>query len=425
MSDQRRITVVLGDMQLPVGELIFEYDRGRQHSVFRYDQRWLDNPDNFALSPFMPLESGWTAFSGEGRYSLPDPLSDTAPDKWGRSVIQAHRGGRLTELEILLESNDETRLGALRYIDEQGEVRSTDVPTVPRMTSLVDLRRLNENFERAGADRSKIARDLRGSGDSLGGARPKSAIYDGDALAIAKYTSWRDDLPVEQMEVATLNLAKTVGIRASQARIELPNSELPVAIIHRFDRSGVKRKHYISGHSFLNMRDSQDPVYYTDLADIMRGNCGNGEQALGEIRELYRRVMFMILVSNTDDHMKNHGFLMTGRNRWALSPAFDINPQPDRHKMLKTGISEISGFEPSIQALVESAPFFDISEDEASTLAIKMATTIRERWREMCQSVGMSTANIDRYVPAFDHGEMRSALNMAKARVPATGSKRR
>ena len=417
MSVQRRIKVVLGVEQHYVGDLVFEEAQGRQHSVFRYHDSWLENRLSFALTPFMPLQSGWIPFSGEGRYSLPDAFSDTAPDNWGRSVIRAHLGRGANELEILLSANDETRTGALRYIDESGTIKSTDVPPVPRMPTLVDLRRLNERFEKGAGDLAQIARELRGTGDSLGGARPKSAIYDGNVLAIAKYTSARDELPVEQMEVATLMLASELGLRAATARIELPRSTRPVAIIQRFDRAGKRRMHYVSGRSFLNMRDSDEPVYYTDLVDVMRSNCGSGEQTLREIRELFRRVMFMILVSNTDDHMKNHGFLLSGPNRWVLSPAFDINPQPSRHKQLKTGISELSGFEPSIEALVESAPFFEIEQKDATTMACQMATNIRDRWRERCEKVGMPAFKIELYTPAFDHREMDVAIAMGRTQM--------
>ncbi len=412
MSEKRHIRVVLGEEQHYVGDLIFETNRGRSHSVFKYHDQWLNNPLKFALSPVMPLQYGWTSYSGDGRYSLPNPISDTSPDNWGRSIVQSDLGRNTTEIEILLAANDETRTGALRYMDEDGIIQSTTAPPVPRIPTLIDLRRLNERFERGGIDASKIARELRGSGDSLGGARPKSAIYDGDALSLAKYTSDRDSLPIEQMEVATLNLASKVGVRASAARVELADSARPVAIIQRFDRIAQGRVHYISGRSFLDLRETSQPVYYTDLVDAMRRNCGDANQTVAEIHELFKRVMFMILVSNTDDHMKNHGFLHTGADRWVLSPAFDINPQPDRHKQLNTGISELVGFNPSIEALIESAPLFDMETSDATLMATMMSRTIKESWRSACRDVGMSSRDIDRYEPAFIHHEMDVALTM-------------
>lgn len=412
MNGTRRINVVLGEEQHLVGELIFEANQGRQHSVFRYHEQWLENQIKFALTPFMPLQTGAVPFSGDGPHSLPDVIADSAPDNWGRSVIQAYLGRGTSELEILLAANDETRSGALRYMDEQGEIQSTNTPPVPRMPTLVDLRRLNQRFEKGEGDVTQIARELRGTGDSLGGARPKSAIYDGDVLAIAKYTSERDTMPVEQMEVATLNLARAVGLRASEARIELQDSPYPVAIIQRFDRTPDGRIHFVSGRSFLNTRGSTTPVYYTDLVEVMRGNCGSSEQTLSEMLELYRRVMFTILVSNTDDHMKNHGFLYAGHDRWVLSPAFDINPQPYRQPQLKTGISEISDFEPSIEALVEAAPFFEIDQTDAARMVFDMATIIQERWRGLAQDVGMSQRQIIQYERAFNHRETAIAMKL-------------
>ncbi len=149
----------------------------------------------------------------------------------------------------------------------------------------------------------------------------------------------------------------------------------------------------------------------------MRGNCGEGEHALAEILELYRRAMFTILVSNKDDQLKNHGFLHIGGFRWALSPAFDVNPQPYRQKQLKTGISELSGFEPSIKALIEASPLFDIEEGDSSSMVFSMAQTIRARWRELCTEVGMTSRAIDQYSPAFDHREMDVALRIGQVKV--------
>ncbi len=417
MSKKRRIQVVLGETQHIVGELIFIENPLRPHSAFSYDETWIANPTAFALSPSLKLTSGWVSFSGRGRNVLPSPIADAAPDNWGRSVIQASMGRVPSELEFLLSVNDRARTGALRFVDENKEVRSTDTPPVPRTPSLVDLRRLNQHFESRDCDVQKVARELRGGGDSIGGARPKSAVYDRTTLSIAKYSSVKDDLPVERMEVATLRLAKDVGIRASTARLELENSTHPIAIIHRFDREGENRVPYISGRSFIDLRDDDDPVYYTDLVDVMRGSCGNGEQTLAELKELYRRVLFTILVSNTDDHMKNHGFLWTQPGRWSLSPAFDINPQPFGRTHLKTGISELSGLQPSIQAAIEVAPLFEIEEQIASRMVFEMATKIQNTWRRKCAQVGMTDRDILNYEPAFVHSEMKIALNLAKVSV--------
>lgn len=407
---------------LEVGELIFDENPSRPHSVFSYDDNWLDNPTAFALSPAMKLASGPVAFSGSGRNVLPSPLADAAPDNWGRSVIQEALGYVPSELEFLLCANDHTRVGALRFINENNQVMSTNTPPVPRIPSLIDLRRLNQHFESRDCDVKDIACQLRGGGDSLGGARPKSAVYDNKILSIAKYSSIKDELPVERMEVAILQVAEDVGIRASTARLELKDSSHPVAIIHRFDRNGSNRVPYVSGRSFINVLDDKEPVFYTDIADVMRGHCGNGEQTQVELKELYRRILFTILVSNTDDHMKNHGFLWMQPGRWGLSPAFDINPQPFGRSHLKTGISEFSGLQASIEAAIEVASLFEVEEQVASTMASEMSTKIQNTWRQRCAQVGMTDRDILNYESAFEHPEMNFALNLANASVVVPSS---
>lgn len=416
MDQRRRITVLLGNDQHLVGELIFESAGDRQHSAFRYHEDWLENPIAFAITPAMPLRSGWDHFSGSNLHVLPDPVADSAPDSWGRSVIRTRFGRDVNEIEMLLSVSDTTRVGALRFMDEDGEIQSTDVLRVPGMSTLDELRKLNARFEAGEGNLVDIARALRGTGDSLGGARPKSVVDIGEGLAIAKYTSQYDTMPVERMEVATLRLAREVGIRASPAWLELEDSPHPVAVIRRFDRVDKRRLHYISARSFLNRRSSDAPAYYTDLVEVMRGNCGDGDRALSEIRELYRRVLFTILVSNTDDHLKNHGYLHAGGSQWMLSPAFDINPQPFRKSQLKTGITESSGFEPSIEALIEASFLFEIEETVAAAWVLKMATTIKDRWRTLCADVGMSPAQIRQYAPAFEHHEMDIALSISIGR---------
>ena len=409
--------MLVGEAQHIVGVLIFDENPLRPHSAFSYDENWIANPSAFPLSPRMPLTNAWVSFSGRGRSVLPSPISDAAPDNWGRSVIQTALGRVPNELEYLLSANDESRTGALRFVDENGDIRSTDTPPIPRIHSLVDLRRLNQEFESRDFDVESVARQLRGTGDSLGGARPKSVVLEGQTLSIAKYSSVKDDLAVERMEVATLRLANDVGISASKAKLVLEDSIHPVAVIHRFDRAGSRRVPYVSGRSFIDLNDDAEPTYYMDLADVMRGHCGNGEQTLAELKELYRRILFTILVSNSDDHMKNLGILWTQPGRWSLSSAVDINPQPFGRGHLKAGISELSGLRPSIQATIEVAPLFEIEAQFASTMAYEMATKIQNTWRQSCAQAGMTDRDVLNYEPAFVHPEMKIALNLAKVSV--------
>ena len=422
MSKQRReIKVALGERLLPVGELIFEADGARQSSMFRYAPGWLAHPERFALSPSMPLAENRFFYSGGAENpnrALPGPVGDSTPDKWGRSLINKTMGRPASELDILLGADDGTRQGALRYLDEDGRALSQKAPPIPRMVELKELSRLIETHEH---DQSLSTQELLavvGSAGSLGGARPKANCIHEGLLCIAKFTSPRDGMAVERMEVAALNMAAAAGIQAAKAQLAFSRTARPVAIITRFDRREGRRVPYLSGQSFLGKSDATGG-FYTDIADQMRVHCADcGKQ----LEELHRRIMFTILVSNNDDHLKNHGFLYAGNGQWKLSPAFDINPQPQRHQHLETGISELSGNEASIEAALEAAPFFDVSEDRARSNLRKIIAAIDGQWQGQCKAAGMSARDIAACKPAFEHPEASKAKRFAAGHpIPKTG----
>ena len=176
---------------------------------------------------------------------------------------------------------------------------------------------------------------------------------------------------------------------------------------------------YISAHSFMG-REAPDPVYYTDMVDMMVAHGANLKQ---ELHELYRRILFSILVSNNDNHLKNHGFLYAGNNLWRQSPAFDMNPQPERHPHLKTGISELSGSEASIEAAIEAAPFFDLETDAAVSTLSGMLMTVERNWRALFLEAGMNQDEVSYFKPAFDHEETRTARQLCRAVIPAGRTK--
>jgi serine/threonine-protein kinase HipA len=188
-----------------------------------------------------------------------------------------------------------------------------------------------------------------------------------------------------------------------------------VAVIARFDRRRGGRVHYLSAQSFMGLEEAAGG-FYADLADVMRAHCADHR---AQLEELHRRIMFTILVSNNDDHLKNHGFLYAGEGKWALAPAFDVNPQPERHRQLETGISELSGFEASIKAAIEAAPFFDLTEDHARANLGELVTVVRDQWQDHCRDAGMSGSEIAAYRAAFEHAEFETALRMGAPRVAA------
>lgn len=414
-----RTTVAIGEDLAPVGELVFESDGRRQTSMFRYTDAWLDDPSGFALSPAMPLSTApffTSATADNRRAALPLPIGDGTPDSWGRGLLRRGEPPALTEFDYLVGVDDLTRQGALRYVDAEGQPLARAWPPVPRLADLADLRRLAstplENLDAAARSR------LIGSGASVGGARPKACIVDADGdLAIAKFTTDQDTLPIERVEVATLSLANDVGINASSARLELGSTSRPVATIKRFDRrrsAGSQqsdRVAYLSAQSFIGA-ELATGSFYTDIADALRTH---GASPKAQLAELFRRILFSILVSNNDDHLRNHGLLHVGGGLWVLSPAFDINPQPERTRHLETGISELSGHEASIEAALEASPFFDIEHDDGRTMLRSMVGVIDGRWRRRCLEAGLSAAETRHYAPAFEHEETKIARRLVGA----------
>lgn len=413
----RRVRVALGEALHPVGEIVFEFDGRREACMFRYVPEWLEHTGAFAISPAtMPLAGTpfYSAASRERpRSALPGPLADGAPDSWGRGLIRKASSGVLTELDYLLAADDVTRQGALRYLDEEGRPLARTYPPTPRLAELDELRRLTglgvDDLNRV----PEAWERLLGSAGSLGGARPKASVRDERGnLTIAKFTPDDDTMPIERAEVAALKLARAAGVNAASARIELGDTDRPVALVDRFDRIAGDRVHYLSAQSFLGA-ETATGAYYTDVADALRAHALDPR---AQLTELFRRMLFTILVSNNDDHLKNHGLLHAGGGLWVLSPAFDINPQPHRRRQLETGISEISGNAASIDAAVDAAPFFDIEREAAVVMLSGIVSTIDEQWRACCRASGMIPAEIEMYEPAFDHDETRIARRLTRAR---------
>ena len=412
--------VAIGERLQRVGTVRFGGVRRKQISIFRYADEWIENPSAFALAPSLPLGDQRFHFAGlpdDAGAGIPGIFSDCAPDAWGRSLIVRASGTPRHEMDFVLAVDDRTRQGALRFLDDDGNPLAGDVPPTPRVVELPRLRQLCQNIVSGIGDLGALARELRGATASLGGARPKSVVVDADGtLHVAKFTMLGDSLPVERVEVATLALARDVGIHAARARLARPEGALPVALIERFDRESGKsgRRHYMSAQTLLEARRGE-ARFYTDIADGLRATCRTDAEALAQMAELHRRILFTILVSNNDDHLKNHGLLYAGGGSWALAPAFDINPRPFRHRELKTGISELSGFDASVEAWVEAAPFFERTEDIARREAAAMAESISERWRGYLLANGVTEEQCNTYAAAFEHEGTGVALRMGAA----------
>lgn len=405
--------VNLGSSLLHVGKLRFSFERSRQFSEFSYDRDWVEDSRGFAIAPDLPLGlAPFFASSGRGgdqRESLPGVLQDAAPDAWGRMLMERLYGSGLSEFDMLTLTDDTTRQGALRFCDDQGRIIAGEgaVP-VPQLIDLEELQAISVSIERGGEVSNEALRQMAGAGGSIGGARPKANVLDQGRLWIAKFSSAGDASPVERIEVATLKLAREVGLNAPDARLMLERTTSPIALIRRFDREGTARIPYISARTALERHGTEHGAY-TDLAQFIQQHSDNPR---ADLQELWSRIVFTILVSNTDDHLKNHGFVYAGGGQWSLSQLFDVNPQPERHRLLKTAIIEGEPFAASLDLALEAAVFFNLPADEVRQLARTMARQIKDTWSDIMRNHGVTGTDLRSLEPAFEHEEMDRALNL-------------
>jgi serine/threonine-protein kinase HipA len=242
-------------------------------------------------------------------------------------------------------------------------------------------------------------------GSSLGGARPKASVRDKDGhLAIAKFPSERDDYNIVLWEALALALAQKAGLSTAVWRIEMV-AKRPTLLLRRFDRSTCARIPFLSAMSMLGAKDG-DAHSYLEIADALRQN---GASSHDDMRELWGRIVFSILISNTDDHLRNHGFLYEGRNGWRLSPLYDVNPVPVdiKPRILTTAINENDGTA-SLDLALEVARYFGLKSPEARQIAKRIGLTVAA-WRTEATSLGLKKSEIDRMASAFEHDDLKKA----------------
>ncbi len=403
--------VVLGESLTPVGQLRFTQAGPRQFSTFAYDPAWIENPRAFALQPTFPLEAGPFHTSGQPgnmRDALAGVFADAAPDSWGRRLLERTYGNGLSEFEYLTLSDDACRQGALRFVDDGRKIiRRGAADALPRLIDLEAIAAIAQAYEQGKEISAKDMQALAGAGGS-GGARPKANVRDGDTLWLAKFTSVHDQHPIECVEVATLRLARACGIRTPEVRLELADTPFPVALIKRFDRRGPTRVPYISARTALG-KTGAELGSYTEIVDFMRANAADPQ---ADFRELFLRLIFTILVSNKDDHLKNHGFLYVGAGRWRLSPVFDVNPAPDRNPHLETSILEGGAHDRSIRLAFEACEFFEMHQTDARQMIRETAQQISMQWRDALRHVGVSGPLAREYEAAFVNDQTEIALDI-------------
>ncbi|MDR2839198.1 MAG: type II toxin-antitoxin system HipA family toxin [Azonexus sp.] len=424
LAARQQTQLAIGQAGLPLGSLTYARQGRREHSAFAYAAAWLDNPARFNISADLRLTAGHQSHKAASAHDsvFHGAIADTAPDAWGRRVIARDHAKRrkdnpelaaLSELDYLLAVDDFSRIGALRLYDAADGWQRTVADGQRRTPPLIELEHIfqaSRAVER-GQESAADLRYLQGKGTSLGGMRPKCTLVDADGwLAIGKFPSIGDVRSVTRGEVLALKLAAQAGIDVPAARI-VDLGETPVAVIRRFDRcldhaGAVGRIPYQSAASLLQAaRD--DERSYAEIADAIRAH---GHAPLPDLRQLWRRLVFNLLISNVDDHLQNLGFLHVSHSQWRLAPAFDINPFPDKERESKTWLSPQDGPITDLPMLLARAPWFALDETQALAVLAEVRAAVAN-WRQTARSpeVGLRPAELDDFAPAFEHKQMAEA----------------
>jgi serine/threonine-protein kinase HipA len=415
MSDRQLFVYVdLQGQAHVVGRLWSRVRKGRESATFEYDDAWLKHPQRFALEPALALGRG-PQHTQAGRLIF-GAIGDSAPDRWGRVLIQREERRKaraenrqprsLFEADYLLAVGDLARQGALRFAE------AMDGPFLAVQVSIPPLLRLAELLGAAMRVDADDASDedlklLLAPGSSLGGARPKASIIDRDGhLVIAKFPKHDDEIPVSPWEATALSLAARAGITTTEWRLETV-AKREVLLLRRFDRRVGQRIPFLSAMSMLDAADG-DQHSYLEIADAIRQYGASAEE---DCAQLWRRVVFNILISNTDDHLRNHGFLYDPAGGWRLAPAYDLNPKPVdiKPRILTTAIDEEDGTA-SLDLALATAAHYKLKPEMARRIMREVGAAVA-RWREAAGALGLSKNSIERMASAFEHEDLRQATS--------------
>ncbi len=396
-----------------MGTLYGSLTRGKEIFSFEYDSQWLKSPHAQVLDPNLGLFGG-------PQYTRDDNPNfgvflDSSPDRWGRMLMQRREAQlarqeerdirKLLESDYLLGVFDGHRMGALRlrlsargpFLDNNPEMAS------PPWARLRDLEYASLQLERDDAEEDKDyvkwLKLLIAPGGSLGGARPKAGVVDESGHSwIAKFPSRRDEINIGRWEFLVSQLAITAGVETAMSRIQTFSGEYDTFLTKRFDRTAAgERIHFASAMTLLGRRDGDSGETGASYLDIAEFLIKNGAQVSNDLEQLWRRIVFNIGVSNVDDHLRNHGFLLR-KGGWVLSPAFDMNPTATGDGLL-LNISKDDNAQ-SLDLAMNVTPFFRIKKDRAEQIVSEVSSSVRE-WRGIAKQIGFSNNAIDRMKRAF------------------------
>lgn len=417
-AENKRKIIVYADWETLTKPVIMGYltvilVRGKEVFSFEYDKEWLQAGNNCELDPDLGLYAG-NQFVREDKNNF-GIFMDSSPDRWGRVLmkrreaviarIEQRTEKRLQESDFLLGVYDEYRMGALRFKEnENGNfLNDNKLLAAPPWTSLHELEnacmQLEQDDLTTDQETLKWLNLLIAPGSSLGGARPKAGIQDNAGnLWIAKFPSKHDEYNIGAWEMITCELAKMCGINMSDSMAQVFSGRYHTFLTKRFDRtSSKKRIHFASAMTLLGYTDGtnhKDGVSYLELAEfILR----KGAKVQKDLEELWTRIVFSVCCHNTDDHLRNHGFILT-TSGWILSPAYDLNPNPSG-----TGLSlNISETDNSLDLdlVMEALPYFRISEKRAKEIITSIKSNVA-KWNILASKIGISRTEQDRMKNAF------------------------
>lgn len=395
-----------------IGTLYVDGGRGRQVLSFSYCEDWLnDLNNNMSLDPDLKLFAGRQyAPADKAIFGM---FADSCPDRWGRLLMkrreaiiakkEERKPRTLTEVDFLLGVYDETRMGGLRFSTSQGGAFLSDDKELatPPWTTLRKLESASLAFEKNDDGmEEKWLKQLVAPGSSLGGARPKASVLAPDgSLWIAKFPSKHDETNVGAWEMVVHELAVLCNLNVPEARLENFSKTGSTFLTKRFDRVGDRRVHFASAMTLLGKNDganASEGSGYSDIANIIRRN---GMMPKRDLFELWRRIVFNMAVSNTDDHLRNHGFLI-GDSGWLLSPMYDVNPNiyGDTLSLNVDADSNLIDFNLALSV----AKLYGLTEAQAASELKEIKNVVETNWRKLAGKFGLSRSETEEMAPAFE-----------------------
>jgi len=392
-----------------VGKINVSNVRGREFYSFEYSEEWLKH-QNFVIDPDLQLYKGRQYINDDKK--IFGAFADSCPDRWGRKLMDRReelrarendeRPRKLLESDYLLGVYDESRMGGLRFkTNEDGPFLSDDVEfSTPPWTSLRELEQASIAFENEdnGLD-DKWLKQLLAPGSSLGGARPKASVKAPDeTLWIAKFPSKHDDIDSGAWEMVVHDLAIMCGLNVPEAKAEKFSKLGTTFLVKRFDRDGEKRIHFSSAMTMLGKSDGANAADGSSYLEIVSFLKANGAHPKDDIKELWKRIVFSIAVSNTDDHFRNHGFILENAG-WSLSPMYDVNPDI-YGRYLSLNINDTESML-DFDVAIDAAPYYGIEKKDAEKMVDEIKDIITINWKNLASKYGVGRGEIERMKVAF------------------------